>query len=133
MPQDGSWVLGDGERFSAGPSFATRDEALAHALAEESSSFIGRVSSRKISYYVDAFDVEALGEAAFEDVGECCGNWPMPGSRAEVDELRRRIGSALDEWADEFGHQPDFFRVDEIERVPYPAEPAEPPTQELAP
>ena len=108
-----------------GDEFATREHAIADARAElEGEAFyvgLRRDGEELLSDLVGrAFcgsrAAEALGEAAYDMVGEAADGWPDHTPEEET-ALGARIREVAIAWLHEVG-APSFFAVHSIERIP---------------
>lgn len=104
--------------------------------------WVGQSVLRKAGDYVDKHDIENLIEAmiegAHDDCGESAEDWLEPpyhnyfakggvlskshdeklaAHKAEQDDLLKRIQEVVNQWADQYGHQPTFYHVHSTKEV----------------
>ena len=97
--------------------FATREDALHEAIAEESLApgskvYTGLKITRTADSYAPTGDaiVESMAEAAYDDFAEHVEDWPRC-----TDEQTAELGAAIKEvvraWAEKHSHKPSWFTV----------------------
>jgi len=105
--------------------------------------WVGQSERRKAGDYVDKYDIknliEAMIESAQNDCGEsaeedwldqphCCQHKKGTPEReqaekivveynAEIEDLQKRIQEVVNQWADQYGHQPTFWHVGATKEV----------------
>lgn len=70
----------------------------------------------KAGDFADGFPVETLANSAYDEAGEYADGWPNCTKEQESD-LAQRIKSAVNQWADDHGLQPRFYRVANIKEI----------------
>lgn len=63
-----------------------------------------------------AVDIESMAERACDEVGECAEDWPDCGKEEESD-LNERIRAVVNQWADDHGLHPNFYRISNTKTI----------------
>lgn len=73
----------------------------------------GEVVKHNASHYFNHVSriIEYMGEEAYEECGEYCGDWPECVTNKQEEELSKSIKELIDYWASKHGHHPTFFSV----------------------
>lgn len=70
----------------------------------------------KASDFLPTNLVETLAENTYEEAGEYAAGWP-PYTPEQAADLQQRIEDVVDQWADDYGLQPKFFRVENVRQI----------------
>lgn len=61
--------------------------------------------------------IEDLRDSACEEAGEFSENWLANVTATQEEALAERMAKVIDEWAEEFGHQPKFWTVENVRQL----------------
>lgn len=70
----------------------------------------------KAGCFADAFPVDTLCNRAYDEAGEYADNWPDCDKDQEAD-LEQRIKDVVNQWADDYGLQPNFWQVSNVKKL----------------
>lgn len=113
----------DEERFFS-HEYDSREDALAEGRSEEPGAVIytgivRRVTVGELARGTFSLDgqgvIEAMGEAAYDIVGEAADSWGDGIPNEAADDLTERLIDEVLEWAETHGIVPKFFAVEKIE------------------
>lgn len=118
----------DEERYAA-DEYDTRDDALAAGRSdatdddrEDATIWTAVPMKPTIGTFLRGRFVEYLLDQVVEEAGEECGefaeDWMVKLPHDIVSDLEVRLGKLLEEWATQWGQQPSFFTVDQVQEHP---------------
>jgi hypothetical protein len=61
--------------------------------------------------------IDTLSEQAYNDLGEYAEDWLEGVTKEERDDLDARIKDVINSWADDNGHEPSFYSVDDSREI----------------
>ena len=102
--------------------FASKEKAIEVGRASSIDNIhIGEIVEKTIGEYLTNRHVDCLldsiADAAGEECGEVVESWLANLSTGALSNLKGRIQVALEEWATQTGHQPEFYQVENAEQV----------------
>lgn len=110
---DGTWSSGDYHdtkeaAIEEGKSYYTPDDY--------ETLYVGQVQAVPDTVFVDAsWVLDNIAENMRDEHGECTEDYLMHVQPKDEDELSKRLSEAVNEWMEEFGHTPDFYKIVNVE------------------
>jgi hypothetical protein len=115
-----SYCLSSNEETFSG-DYASREEAIAFA-ADELGVEPGGLFwvGRSVPYVVEVRKhtadrlVEQLAEDAYDEVGDVAEDWLRRVTDGQLTDLASRLDSVVEAWLEDYGHEPGFWRVEDV-------------------
>jgi hypothetical protein len=94
-------------------------EAKEYYLPEDYQTFyLGQIAPAEKAVYVDAERIlEWIGEDFYEEMGESAEDYLRDVKQEHETILSERLSSVVNEWMREFGYEPNFFRIINVEKI----------------
>ncbi len=70
----------------------------------------------KAGDFADGFPVDTLSNGSYDEAGEYADEWPNCTKEQDQD-LVQRIKDVVNQWADDHGLQPTFYRVENVKEI----------------
>jgi hypothetical protein len=123
--QAGKWMVSDTEEYwNEIEFFDTPDEAVKYGreIYEDKDSddvfFIGRVKPQGImAHLLGEYVLESIVSSHLDEHGEFAENYLRDVKKEHTKILDQRLEEVLKNWAEEFGYQPNYFMVENIQEV----------------
>lgn len=107
-------------------SYATREEALTVGIdvardEEHASVFTARCgAAARASRYLNTNAIDNLIDALIDSASDAgaesaCPDWLGKVTRDQKDDLQDRVAAAVDMWAEQHGHTPNFWHVEDVQ------------------
>lgn len=117
-PLEGKWSYSTNEENYAGEC-DTREEAIAELFAENPDSdhgWIGRCVPFRAEWYIHADDVIEQITCQDECSIDAAQGWPHT-TKEELQDLTDSLRAAFCAWMDRTDNRPNFYTIDDVERV----------------
>jgi folate-dependent tRNA-U54 methylase TrmFO/GidA len=117
----GQWVWSFDEEVFQSSAYDTKEEVIGAAKEECDASdqfWVGQVAPVNLSTAVDVDGVlETIAISAYDEVGTVAEDYLCHVDKEDYEILEERMSKVMADWMKEFGYEPTFYKVINIERV----------------
>ena len=119
----GQWMFNhtDDGIWGTGSHYDTKEEAIAEGKSyylpeERDTLYVGQVEPYPTFIAVDAGHLlDDIGESVYEECGEPAEDYLRHVNPEHEKDLSERLAQVVNEWMKEFGYEPSFFRIVNVE------------------
>jgi hypothetical protein len=98
--------------------YETKEEAITGGKEYYDRFYVGQIVTSNIGVGVNASRIlEDITESVYDEVGEPAEDYLHDVTRKDEVILEERLNKVLLEWMDEFHYKPNFFKIDNVQKI----------------